>query len=591
MTDQSDPTLHAQPVNASAPKGQPNDSTKKGTSTPWPQGLGLGAWNLYFLGKFALAAAGYLTLNALWNALLFVGLIFPVRSRLVNRVRHVLGLVAAVALLWSESYLPAPDVIAKNAGNLAGFSAAYLRELIVGFVNPEMVLWGLVGAGLWYVLRDWFRFTTVTVIGLLVVAFPQLTSLLPSSSVNTTGNATSVVASSALTTDGALSPAQTQKADTEGISAWVNAFYDYEKTRKATFPAGAVDVAKSGAFDIVLINICSLANDDVVAAGLEKSPEWERLTSRMDVRFTNFNTATSYSGPATLRLMTGVCGQPSHAELYEGRRENCELLGRLAKAGWTEQLFMDHDGKYDDYLTGLRTLGGLSVALGYQSHYHKGMESFDGSPIYDTRDVFKSWEASLPKTPSRTVTLMNLVTLHDGARDPASQDPIDFKPRAQTLFAEINALMDRVAASKRKVLFVVVPEHGAALRGDKIQVAKLREIPSPLITHVPVMVKFFGLDGAQPSSPLVVDTPTSYLALSELIGRTVDNGVYADAAKRAEAKDDNTQRANASTVATLIKDLPQTWPVSSNSSATVVDDYQGKTYLRLKEGKWLEYKQ
>lgn len=591
MTDQSDPTLHAQPVSASAPKGQPNDSTKKGTSTPWPQGLGLGAWNLYFLGKFALAAAGYLTLNALWNALLFVGLIFPVRSRLVNRVRHAIGLIAAVALLWSESYLPAPDVIAKNAGNLAGFSAAYLRELIVGFVNPEMVLWGLVGAGLWYVLRDWFRFTTVTVIGLLVVAFPQLTSLLPSSSVNTTGNTTAVVATNTVTTDGVLSPAQTQKADTEGISAWVNAFYDYEKTRKATFPAGAVDVAKSGAFDIVLINICSLANDDVVASGLEKSPEWERLTSRMDVRFTNFNTATSYSGPATLRLLTGVCGQPSHAELYEGRRENCELLGRLAKAGWTEQLFMDHDGKYDDYLTGLRTLGGLSVALDDQSRYHKGMESFDGSPIYDTRDVFQSWEASLPKTPSRTVTLMNLVTLHDGARDPASQDPIDFKPRAQALFAEINALMDRVAASKRKVLFVVVPEHGAALRGDKIQVAKLREIPSPLITHVPVMVKFFGLDGAHPSSPLVVDTPTSYLALSELIGRTVDNGVYADAAKRAEAKDANTQSANASIVATLIKDLPQTWPVSSNSSATVVDDYQGKTYLRLKEGKWLEYKQ
>ena len=39
-------------------------------------------------------------------------------------------------------------------------------------------------------------------------------------------------------------------------------------------------------------------------------------------------------------------------------------------------------------------------------------------------------------------------------------------------------------------MLVVVPEHGAAEKGDKVQVAHLRDIPSPAITHVPALVKF-----------------------------------------------------------------------------------------------------
>ena len=40
---------------------------------------------------------------------------------------------------------------------------------------------------------------------------------------------------------------------------------------------------------------------------------------------------------------------------------------------------------------------------------------------------------------------------------------------------------------------VIVPEHGAAVRGDKIQVPRLRDIPTMRISRVPVMVKFVGL--------------------------------------------------------------------------------------------------
>ena len=46
--------------------------------------------------------------------------------------------------------------------------------------------------------------------------------------------------------------------------------------------------------------------------------------------------------------------------------------------------------------------------------------------------------------------------------------------------------------SGRKAVVVVVPEHGAALLGDRMQIPGMREIPSPSITHVPVGIKLVG---------------------------------------------------------------------------------------------------
>ena len=46
--------------------------------------------------------------------------------------------------------------------------------------------------------------------------------------------------------------------------------------------------------------------------------------------------------------------------------------------------------------------------------------------------------------------------------------------------------MGELEASGRRAVVVLVPEHGAALRGDSAQIAGLREIPTPAITLVPV---------------------------------------------------------------------------------------------------------
>ena len=79
-----------------------------------------------------------------------------------------------------------------------------------------------------------------------------------------------------------------------------------------------------------------------------------------------------------------------------------------------------------------------------------------------------------------------------------------------------------------------------------------------------------------------ISVPTSYLALTELVGRVIRSGIYTDNPAGLDGQP--------ATLDTLTADLPQTWPVAENSSAKVVDNYQGKAYLRLKEGKWLEYK-
>ncbi len=62
-------------------------------------------------------------------------------------------------------------------------------------------------------------------------------------------------------------------------------------------------------------------------------------------------------------------------------------------------------------------------------------------------------------------------------------------------------------------MVVVVPEHGGALKGDRMQVSGLRDIPSPSITDVPVGVKFFGMKAPHQGAPIVIDQPSSFLAI------------------------------------------------------------------------------
>jgi hypothetical protein len=84
--------------------------------------------------------------------------------------------------------------------------------------------------------------------------------------------------------------------------------------------------------------------------------------------------------------------------------------------------------------------------------------------------------------------------------------------RAQKFFDELDNFFTELEKSGRKVMVVVVPEHGGALKGDKMQVSGLRDIPSPSITNVPTAVKFFGMKAPHEGAPIIIDQPSSYLA-------------------------------------------------------------------------------
>lgn len=121
---------------------------------------------------------------------------------------------------------------------------------------------------------------------------------------------------------------------------------------------------------------------------------------------------------------------------------------------------------------------------------------------------------------------------------------------------------------------VVVPEHGAALHGDRMQIPGMREIPSPSITHVPVGVKLVGMGIPAAAGPRHVTAPSSYLALSELVARIYALNAQASAGER------NWDG--------LLQGLPTTPSVSENEGAKVME-YDGKPWLQLKVQDWTPY--
>ncbi len=69
-------------------------------------------------------------------------------------------------------------------------------------------------------------------------------------------------------------------------------------------------------FDVLIINICSLSWSDIEAVGLMDHPLWKHF----DLLFKNFNSATSYSGPAAARLLRASCGTSSLMRTFISHR-------------------------------------------------------------------------------------------------------------------------------------------------------------------------------------------------------------------------------------------------------------------------------
>lgn len=539
----------------------------------WQSWRGLGAWNYYFLLKFILLWQGYLNFDAIGNLIFAACLLFPLPSLRLHRWRHWLALPFGLGLFYHDTWLPGWRTIVSQGGDVSGFSLDYLLELADRFINWQWVGVAFVLLVAYLFVAQWIRITTLTLAVLVWLNVSLL--VLPgwsSPEAKAVANISTPVSQPvAQPRSGESLPNTVSGPPTnENLNAYLEQFYQRERTRQTQFPEALP--ADAQPFDLLVINICSLAWSDLDAANLANSPLW----SRFDMVFSNFNSATSYSGPASIRLLRASCGQTSHHDLYQTSGQKCYLFDDLARLGFGSQLAMDHTGEFGNYIKDLRKDAGLQAPLMSQAGLGHNLTSFDGSPIYNDGQLFTRWLENQQKAGSnRTATFFNLVPLHDGNRYVGTNKPADYRTRAETLFTQLNAFMDQLEKSGRKVMLVVVPEHGAALAGDKMQISGLRDIPSPSITHIPVGVKFFGMQSPHPATPLKIDQPSSYLALSELVSRAVDGKLF-----------------TSPTVdwPTLSGNLPETPRVSENENAVVME-YQGKFYIRLNGGSWVPYPQ
>lgn len=503
----------------------------------------MGAWSLYFLAKAGLYHAGSIGFGWIGNLLFAAALAWPLRWPWARRARRWLAWPVALGLLYHDSFLPGPE---RLLAGLGGFSAEYLWELAARAVSPWVALALVAGVAAYGLLARWVPFTVVAFLGILSV--PAVAEL-----------GAEPAAASAV--QSAAAPADPQ--------ARLQAFYQDESRRKLHLPAGG-----KPAFDLVVLHVCSLAWDDLDVVGERNHP----LFGRFDLLFSDFNSAASYSGPAVLRLLYGACGQVRHGQLYRGAPRECQIFPVLEQAGFKTGALLNHDGEFDDFSKLLEYRGGLrgkvQVSRGAAVH----MRSFDGSPIYDDLAALSAWWRQRQGQGGQPAALYyNTVSLHDGNRVSGSDTRsslASYKPRLHKLLNDFDRFIGQLESSGRPVVLVMVPEHGASLRGDKMQFAGMREIPGPRVTLVPAAVKLIGLPGRQGGGPLVVDRPTSYFDLNSLLADLVADSPYGARARPLSAR---------------LGSVGTTPFVSENEDVVVVRDAAGGYRMKAGQGAWASY--
>ena len=353
------------------------------------------------------------------------------------------------------------------------------------------------------------------------------------------------------------------------LTASLNAFYRDEAARKVTFSPKVSDAP----FDIIFLQVCSLSWDDLDFTKERGNP----LLKRFNMVFTNFNSAATYSGPSGIRVLRGSCGQTRHGALYDAFSPQCLTFNNLQQVGFEPHFAMNHDGRFGGFINDIRDRGGMKATPLDTKGAAPYLKSFDGSPIQNDYAILSKWWEKRLQTPAARVALFyNSVSLHDGNRyadgRPGNSMEI-YHPRLTRLLGDVDRFIAEVQASGRRAIIVFIPEHGAALRGDKIQIAGMREIPSPRISLVPVGIKLIGLSEAPATAPLIVSKPVSYLAISQLLADFIRTTPFGNSNLSLDR---------------YARDLPSTEFVSENNDLIVMR--RGKQFfIRSKDAGWSEF--
>lgn len=530
----------------------------------------MGLWNLYFAAKLYLYALGKFSPLWLLNIVFAAALLVPLHVRWLRITRNVLAVLAGIALFYHESGWPPISRAISQIPVLLTFTPSYMLELLGRLVSLKMIVSTVLAILLYFLINRWIRVTTLVLIALVVVPIWHGAGTL-------VANASSAFAQSASgdNADGDSRNANEPRNEQAGTyDQQLAAFRANEAGRHVNFTPLTQDA--NAQFDIIVVHICSLSWDDMDVVKARNNP----LFSRFDYIFQNFSSGASYSGPAAIRVLRATCGQEAHKALYDPAPAECHLFAQLAQAGYTPQALLNHNGRFDDFRgTVLKEIGVPGVTIPSNDGLPVFMKEFDNSPLVDDYDVLARWYKQRLAAGGGPVALYyNTVSMHDGNRLPNSKlTSLESYPiRLQTLLGDVDKLIDLVAQSGRKAVIVFVPEHGAALRGEENQIAGMREIPTPRIVHVPVGVKIVGLPAGteHAGGPVTIDTPTSYLALAQLLANLVAKSPFAPGAEP---------------LAQYANGLPQTRMVGENEGTVSMTTPNGYV-IHTPDGVWVEGK-
>lgn len=516
--------------------------------------ISLGKWNFYFLAKFLLFWKEWIGFHQLENLAFAAFILLPVKSPFWRKVKHVLAALLAVALLYYDSWLPSIGRVYSQAALLSSFDAAYLIELAGRFISIPMLAMLFVAWVAYLLVASRVRLGLIVVASMVGMAIFQQPMEPVAAQVAQPGE-------------------QTENKVADGKPDFDNmlrTFYASEAKRSVIFPEPSPEALP---FDLIFIHVCSLSWDDIKATGLEQHPLWKRF----DYLFTRFNSASSYSGPAAIRIQRATCGQTSNAGLYDVVADQCYLMDSLKRGGFESQLAMNHDGHFDDFIETVQKqrlkvppmpLEGMPVT----------QHAFDGAPIYDDLAVLSRWLEKRKKSESPRVALYyNSISLHDGNRLSGVSASLDsmktYKTRLSTFLDELERFMVALEKSGKRAVVAMIPEHGAAVQGDKMQIPGLREIPSPRITLVPVGIKVIGEGGQRQGETLMIDAETSYLAVTGIIAHMLETSPYTGSGYNP---------------GDYVENLATTPFVSQNDSAVVLR-HNDRYYWRQDDEKWGEY--
>ena len=517
----------------------------------------MGLWSVYFLAKVGLFYNKFIGFHFLLNLAFALVLLLPIKNSRLQLTRKVLAIPASICLLYYDSWLPPISRLFAEANNLAGFNAHYLLELAGRFVDV-WVLAGLLGLlFVFMLLQRRLRFSSLAIVSMLSI---PIFSLL--------GNAIN-----GLQTDAETAQLETNFVAGQPPAAALKAFYLAEGRKQINFPS---IINSAAPFDVIFLHICSLSWDDMEYVGEGKVP----LLTRFDVIFKHFNSAASYSGPASLRLFQSSCGQQAHKSLYDGNAARCNLFHNFKQAGFDVHGMLNHDGHFDQFSSLVQSVSGINSKLEDNHFAPIAMHSFDDTPIYEDLPLLSIWWNLNAASDKRKVLYYNTITLHDGNRVPnlrSQSSQQTFKPRVDKLMSDLDRFITSLEQSGKPVIVVLLPEHGAALRGDKMQISGMREIPNPNITLVPAAIKLVGYKGKfnhASNQPIQINKPVSYFAISTLMANFMADSPFTD--------------EGGQPLAERLQNLPSTAFVSENNDVIVMK--QGSDYqMGSQDGTWVSY--